>query len=98
MGVDTNHIAGIQNVTADMISRPDAHITPDSLDPLTRRQQIFDHTPTLRSYRFFRPSRELCLLLESRMYTERWQGNPSLPERLGQFEVGSSITSSFVFF
>ena len=98
MGVDTNHIAGIKNVTADMISRPDAHVTPDSLDPLTRRQQIFDHTPTLRSYRFFRPSRELCLLLESRMYTERWQGNPSLPERLGRFEVGSSITSSFVFF
>jgi hypothetical protein len=63
IAVSCTHVAGAQNTLADFISRPPTNL----LSPALRHQQIFEKEPKLASYRYFRPSPELLLNLESKL-------------------------------
>jgi hypothetical protein len=88
LAVHCDHVAGVDNVDPDFLSRPDV-----SLSPVDWFAQIYQHQPLLTSYRYFRPSPELCLLIQSRLFCDGPQGLPELPRSLGQFcPIGSTIT------
>jgi hypothetical protein len=86
--VDGDWIAGKDNHVPDYISRPDLKLSPPLL-----RQQTFHKYRWIRPYAFFQPSPELCSILASCLFDDLWAAPPGLPENLGQFVPGESITS-----
>ena len=72
------HIPGVDNLIADMISRPD-----ESLSPAAWRQQIYHRDKRTRSWSYFQPSPELVSVLFSRLSTEVWLDHPKTPKDLG---------------
>ena len=95
IGFESGHIAGVDNDIPDFISRPELAHQP-AVSHFARAQQIFAFESKLRSWHFFRPSPELCSLLESLLFSELWAAPPSLPKNLGLLEHTVSIGSPFV--
>lgn len=89
IGINTDHIPGIENVLADFISRP-SHF---ELSVADRAQQICRVHPSIRTYAYFQPSPELLHLISSALFTRPTQALPSLPKSLGQFVPADCITS-----
>ena len=87
------HIAGVDNVVADAISRNDFSL-PYSL----RRAKLLRQHPFLKPLDYFQPSPELVLLLESCLFSEQVPDFSTLvlPRTLGQMLPGSSIISGIV--
>ena len=88
IGFNCDHLPGIDNPIADMISRPD-----ESLSPAAWRQQIYHREKRTLSWSYFQPSPELLSLLFSRLSTEVWLDHPKLPKTLGRFVATASTTS-----
>ena len=88
-----DHVAGVDNVVADDISRNDF-----SLSYTARREQLLQRHPLIQPLDYFRPSPELIRLLESCLFLElgREFSMPVLPPVLGQMLPGSSIISGSV--
>ena len=81
------HLAGIDNVVADDISRNDF-----SLDSSSRCLQLFQKHPCLGSYDYFLPSPEFVRLLTSRLYSGPVVDPCVLPKALGRFVPGGCTT------
>ena len=64
LGHESKWLAGVENCEPDYISCPDL-----SLAPTAWHSQMFWQMPKLKSYRYFRPSREFTSLLSSRLFT-----------------------------
>ena len=60
IGFNCDHLPGVDNPIADMISRPD-----ESLSPAAWRQQIYHREKRTRSWSSFQPSPELLLVFFS---------------------------------
>jgi hypothetical protein len=90
LGFTSAHIEGKLNVDPDALSRPNL-----TLSPSDRLAQMYLKMPLIKSYSFFQPAPELVSLLESSLCSERWQGHPVLPKKLGQFVPADCISSSF---
>ena len=88
-----DHLAGVENIIADDISRNDF-----SLPYSARREQLLQRHPSLRPLDYFLPSQELIRLLESCLFLELELefSMPVLPPVLGQMLPGSSIISGTV--
>ena len=89
VGINCEHIPGIDNNLADFISRP-THL---NISPLERCEQIFLKHSSMRSWNYFRPSPELLQLLSCYLLAKRWPGPPKLPKMLGHFDPAGSTTS-----
>ncbi|CAB9527062.1 hypothetical protein SEMRO_1935_G306360.1 [Seminavis robusta] len=86
------HLAGVQNIIADDISRNDF-----SVPLFDRAQQLFLKHPCLRPLDYFLPSPELVQLLTLRLYSRHIPVPCVLPQVLGQFlPVDSTISGSAV--
>jgi hypothetical protein len=95
IGFGAGFIAGIDNDIPDFISRPElSNFT--AVSHFDRAQQIFAYNDKLTHWRYFRPSLELCSLLESLLFSGRWAAPPSLPKNLGHFEPTVCTGSLFV--
>ena len=81
------HLAGIDNVVADDISRNDF-----SLSSPERCSQLFQKHPSLGSLDYFLPSRELLRLLELRLYSKLNPVPCVLPTDLGRFVPAGCTT------
>ena len=81
------HLAGVDNVVADDISRNDF-----TLDSSLRCQQLFQKHPCLGSFDYFLPSPELVHLLTLRLYSGPMVDPCVLPKELGRFVPGGSTT------
>jgi len=90
IGLNCEHIPGVENVLADDISRPPSV----DVDHCTRVWQLTTKHPIIKTWDYFLPSPELLLLLSSRLSTTRCLGLPSLPTNLGQFVPTESIVSN----
>ena len=89
VGIKADYIQGVQNKTADSISRVYSNSsTPPSYSSLLAQ------IPKLRSYARFHPSPELLSLLYSMLLGES-NSDPQLPNRLGHFDPGSSSFKIF---
>ena len=88
-----DHLAGVDNIIADDISRNDF-----SLPYLLRREKLLQLHPSLRRLDYFQPSQELVRLLESHLFLEQDLefSMPVLPPVLGRMLPGSSIISGIV--
>ena len=90
VGIAPKHIAGVDNVDADFISRPPTnHLL---LSPSERREQIFHSAPRMRLWDIFVPSPDLCSLLTSSLCTGQCPARPVLPSQLGHFIPGDSTS------
>jgi hypothetical protein len=92
-GQNAAHIPGKDNEETDLLSRP-VLTAPLSVSPLVRLPQILDKLPRLKSYKFFLPDPMLVSALLSSLYSDAWQGDPTLPKKLGRVGPVSSITSN----
>ena len=91
LGLNAKHIAGIDNVLADFISRP----THFNLSFSQRAEQIYQKHASARTWDYFQPSPELLQSLSSLLFSEQTLGLPNLPRNLGQFApAGSTISCS----
>jgi hypothetical protein len=91
LGLNARHIAGVQNVLADFISRP----THFALSFSDRAEQIFQKHALARTWDYFLPSQELLQSLSSSLFNERTQDRQDLPKNLGRFvPAGSTILCS----
>ena len=86
------HLAGVDNVVADDISRNDFSLPSD-----LRCSQLFLKHPSLRSLDIFLPSPILVQLLISLLYSEPVSVPCSLPTVLGRFEPAGCTTFGSVF-
>ncbi len=91
VGINAKHIPGVDNDTADFLSRP----TNSNAPPSTRVEQIFQKHSWMQSYDFFQPHPMLVRDLSSRLCSVSSLGRPKIPKILGQFEPAASISSSF---
>jgi hypothetical protein len=92
VGINADHIPGVENDEADYISRPDR--TPLAFISAPRREQIFLQVPRMRSWDIFVPSQELCSLLTSTLCSGQCPARPVLPKSLGQFVPGDCTSYS----
>jgi hypothetical protein len=91
IGLNYDHIAGVENEMADFISRPTHFNLPHS----ERAEQIFQKYAFMRTWDYFLPSPEILQLLASLLFTEVSQDHPRLPANFGRFvPTGSTISSS----
>lgn len=91
IGINANHIAGVDNVLADFISRP----THTNLSHAARAEQIFLKHEPARTWNFFQPSRKFLQVLTSSLFNGPAETLPALPKSLGRFvPAGSTIFSS----
>ena len=91
IGLNTNHIAGSENILADFISRP-THFTLSHAD---RSEQIFRKHASARTWDYFLPSPELLQSLSYLLSSAPTLDLPSLPRNLGRFvPAGSTISCS----
>ena len=91
LGLNAKHIAGVENVLADFISRP----THFNLSHSHRAEQIFQTHESLRTWDYFLPSQELLQSLSSLLFNEQTRDPLNLPENLGHFvPSGSTISCS----
>jgi len=88
LGVNCDHIAGVDNDLPDFISR-----LPPYLPPHERREQILRKEPALISWDCFLPSPEFLSLLSSQLSVDVPTHTPELPHRLGHFSPIASTTS-----
>jgi hypothetical protein len=101
VGIDGSHLAGVDNIEPDLISRPCELYIPHLVLPSERTfthhlLQICQKLPKLNSYRVFRPNPELLSLLHSNLSTAaNWEERPLPPKMLGRFETVESISSGF---
>lgn len=89
IGQQADHIAGVDNIIADDISRP----TDPNLTHSQRLAQIYRKQPSLKKLDYFRPSPELLSLLSSLLFASPAPGLPKVPKILGQFEADASTFS-----
>lgn len=90
VGLIAKHIEGVKNKDADFISRPPTdHL---SLSSHERRAQIYHQAPRMKPWDIFVPSLELSLLLTSSLCTGQCPARPEIPQQLGQFVPGDSIS------
>ena len=90
LGINCEHIPGIQNVLSDFISRP----THYKFSPPQRAEQVFRTHASLRTYTYFHPSPGLLHVLSSLLFSKDLLVLPSLPKCLGHFGPVGSTTSS----
>jgi hypothetical protein len=90
LGINCEHIPGVDNVLADFLSRP----SNSDLLLSTRIEQLFQKHPSMRTWLFFLLSPKLLRLLHSLLFTEPLQGLPLLPKNLGRFVPVESIASN----
>lgn len=88
-GINADHIAGVDNTLADYISRP-LNLT---LSHHSRCAQIYQKHGMLRTYSYFRPSREFLQMLSCYLCTKVDLGRPEIPSSFGQFEAAVSTFS-----
>jgi hypothetical protein len=81
------HLAGVDNVVADDISRNDF-----SLSSAARCRQLFLKQPSLALLDYFQPSPELLQVLTLRLFSTRSPGLCVLPPVLGQFVPAGCTT------
>jgi hypothetical protein len=93
IGLNANHIPGVENVLADYISRP----THPNLSHSDRSEQIFRMHASARTWDYFLPSPELLQSISCALYSESTPGLPKLPKSLGRFvPAGSTISCGSV--
>ena len=91
IGLNTNHIAGSDNILADFISRP----THFALSHADRSEQIYRKHASARTWDYFLPSQELLQSLSYVLSSAPTLDLPSLPKNLGRFvPAGSTISCS----
>jgi hypothetical protein len=91
IGLNTNHIAGSDNILADFISRP----THFALSHSDRSEQIFQRHASARTWDYFLPSPELLQSLSCLLSSAPTLDLPNLPKSLGRFvPAGSTISCS----
>ena len=91
LGLNAKHIAGVENVLADFISRP----THFHLSHSHRAEQIFQTHESMRTWDYFLPSQEFLQNLYSLLFNEQTRDPLSLPKNLGHFvPAGSTILCS----
>jgi hypothetical protein len=89
IGLNTNHIAGSENILANFISRP----THFALSHSDRSEQIFLKHASARTWDYFLPSPELLQSLSCLFSSAPTLDLPSLPRNLGRFvPAGSTIS------
>jgi hypothetical protein len=92
VGINCDHIAGLENIIADYISRPE-HIT---LSPAQRVAQIYAKHPLLSTFEVFLPSPMLIAKLRSALLSTQVAVRGDLPPTLGRFANTESISTCFV--
>ena len=92
IGINADHIPGLQNIIADYISRPEQIL----LSPSDRLKQIYAKHPLLSTYEVFLPSPELVAKLRSALLSKRVAVRGDLPATLGRFASTASISTCFV--
>ena len=91
IGLNTNHIAGTENILADFISRP----THFALSHADRSEQIYQKHASARTWDYFLPSPELLQSLSCLLSSAPTLDLPNLPKSLGRFvPAGSTILCS----
>jgi len=90
LGLNCEHIPGVENVLADDISRPPSV----DIDHSVRVQQLTTKYPFIKTWDYFLPSPELLQLLSLWLSMTRSLGLPSLPTSLGQFVLTESTISN----
>jgi len=90
LGLNCEHIPGVDNVLADDISRPPSV----DIDHSVRVQQLTTKCPFIKTWDCFQPSQELLQLLSLRLSMTRSLGLPNLPTSLGQCVPAESIISN----
>jgi len=90
LGLNCEHIPGVENVLADDISRPPSV----DIDHSVRVQQLITKYPFIKTWDYFLPSPELLQLLSLRLSMTQSLGLPSLPTSLGQFVPTASTISN----
>jgi hypothetical protein len=91
IGLNTNHIAGTDNILADFISRP----THFALSHADRSEQIYQKHASARTWDYFLPSQELLQSLSYLLSSAPTLVLPNLPKNLGRFvPAGSTISCS----
>jgi hypothetical protein len=91
IGLNCEHIKGVDNIKPDFLSRIPRHFTLPQ-----RRLQILKQDSALRSYQSFLPSPALLSLVESKLSSQSPTAPPELPKVLGLFvPVSSTTTCSF---
>ena len=91
IGLNTNHIAGSENILADFISRP----THFALSHTERSEQIYQKHVSARTWDYFLPSPELLQSLSCLLSSAPTLDLPNLPRNLGRFvPAGSTISCS----
>ena len=86
VGFTSSHIAGINNILSDDISRP----TDVSLSLSHRHTQLSSRHPSMMTWNYFQPSPELLLLLGSLVFMPQLPDHLELPRNLGQFGPAAS--------
>ena len=81
------HLAGVDNIVADDISRNDFSLTSSS-----RCRQLFLKHPELEHFDYFLPAPDFVQLLMSRLYSGPTVDPCVLPMELGQFVPGGCTT------
>ena len=90
LGINSEHIPGVDNEVADFLSRPDSLPLPRP----ARLEQIFQRYSYLQTWNYFQPSPELLQLLVSSLFKKPSPDRPALPRKLGHFVPGACSTSS----
>lgn len=90
IGINSEHIRGVDNEVADFLSRPDSLLL---LRP-ARIAQIFQKYNYLQTWHFFQPSPGLLQLLASSLSKKPSPDRPVLPRRLGHFVPDAYSTSN----
>jgi hypothetical protein len=99
VGIECEHIAGVDNHDPDLVSRPCELYSPHLPIPSARSfhqhiLQITQKLPKLASYRVFLPSHGLLSSVRSSLSSDvSWAERPVLPKMLGQFTTVESISS-----
>jgi hypothetical protein len=99
VGIECEHVAGVDNHDPDLVSRPCELYSPILPLPSARSfsQHIFQITqklPSLASYRVFLPHPDLLLSVRSSLSSDvNWAERPVLPKTLGRFETEGFISS-----
>jgi hypothetical protein len=90
LGINSEHIPGVDNEVADFLSRPNSLLfrCPACLE------QIFQRYSYLQTWNYFQPSPELLQLLVSLLFKKPSPDRPALPRKLGHFVPGAFSTSS----
>ena len=93
VGINSEHIPGVDNDVADFLSRPPSPSPTRPTRP-ARLLQIFQKYSFLQTWHFFQPSPTLLQLLGSSLFKKPCPDRPVLPKSLGHFVPDASSTSS----